>query len=272
MAHLGKTRVRAYSESMRRPMWFVCCAAAFALSVGPAVAAADPIQLTIHDGRVSLVAKDVTVRQILAEWARVGHTRVVNGERVPGGVVTIELTNVPEQEALDLLLRTAGGYIAAPRSTAVTDASRFDRILILPTTTAPAVTATARPAAPAPVFAPPVTPPIFTAAGAQRVLGPDGRPVPDDQDDAPPPQPYVPLPPGFDGPTPPPARAFTPPAPAPGGTIPGPGAAPGPGTTPGSGATRGPGAPTTTGVPVPGMIVPPVTPPGPKEVRPLTPP
>ena len=38
--------------------------------------------LSIHDGRVTLDAQDVTVRQILTEWARVGKTRIVNGERI----------------------------------------------------------------------------------------------------------------------------------------------------------------------------------------------
>ena len=36
------------------------------------------VQLTIQNGRVSLVAKDATVRQILTEWARVGDTKIVN--------------------------------------------------------------------------------------------------------------------------------------------------------------------------------------------------
>ncbi|PYQ78964.1 MAG: hypothetical protein DMG03_26995 [Acidobacteria bacterium] len=30
------------------------------------------VQLTLQNGRVSIVAKDATVRQILTEWARVG--------------------------------------------------------------------------------------------------------------------------------------------------------------------------------------------------------
>ena len=92
-------------------IWIV--AVAFAL---PAAATADPVQLTIQNGRVTLVAVNATVKQILAEWARIGRTRIVNGERVPGGLVTLQLTNVPEKEALDLLLRTAAGYIAAPRA------------------------------------------------------------------------------------------------------------------------------------------------------------
>ena len=58
----------------------------------------------MQDGRVSIVAKDATVRQILTEWARVGQTKIVNVERIPGGPMTIELTNVPEAHALEILL------------------------------------------------------------------------------------------------------------------------------------------------------------------------
>ena len=58
------------------------------------------VQLTIRNGQVSLVAKDATVRQILTEWARVGQTKIVNVERSPGGPITLELKDVPEQEAL----------------------------------------------------------------------------------------------------------------------------------------------------------------------------
>src|ERR1051326_9104186 len=78
------------------------------------------VQLTIHDGRVSLKAKDATVRQIMQEWARVGQTKIVNVERIPGGpIASLELNNVTEKEALDVLLRTVSGYIAAPRTTTV---------------------------------------------------------------------------------------------------------------------------------------------------------
>src|SRR5512142_1819437 len=77
------------------------------------------VQLSIADGRVSLVAKDATVRQILAEWARVGQTRIVNGERVPGGPITIELHDVSEARALDTILRTVSGYMAAPRESPI---------------------------------------------------------------------------------------------------------------------------------------------------------
>src|SRR5262247_2461091 len=98
-----------------------------------APAASADVQLSIRDGRVTIVAKDATVRQILIEWARVGRTKIVNVERIPGGPVTLELTNVPEEQALEVLLRSLSGYIAAPRPIAVENLSQFDRIVIMPT-------------------------------------------------------------------------------------------------------------------------------------------
>ena len=91
------------------------------------------VQLTVHNGRVTIVATDATVRQILAEWARVGQTRIVNAERLPGGPLTLRLTDVPEEQALDLLLRNVSGYMAARRVAADNALSRYDRILVMPT-------------------------------------------------------------------------------------------------------------------------------------------
>src|SRR5256885_4954198 len=81
-----------------------------------AAAASADVQLSMQNGRVTIVAKDASVRQILTEWARVGHTKIVNIERIPGGPMTLELRNVPESQALEVLLRTLSGYIAAPRA------------------------------------------------------------------------------------------------------------------------------------------------------------
>jgi hypothetical protein len=125
-------------------------------SLALAVPARADVQLTLRNGRVTLIAKDATVRQILAEWARVGKTKIVNAERVPGGPMTIELRDVPAAEALDVLLRSLSGYMAAPRTTATpADASVFDSIAVMPTvaSTAPRTSA---PSAPAPFSPPPV--------------------------------------------------------------------------------------------------------------------
>ena len=118
--------------------------------LGAATASAD-VQLSMQNGRVTIVAKDASVRQILTEWARVGHTQIVNVERIPGGPITLELRNVPESQALEILLRTLSGYIAAPRApeTAAATLSQYDRIIVMPTI-ASARAATAAP--PPPVF------------------------------------------------------------------------------------------------------------------------
>src|SRR6266536_2910986 len=101
-----------------------------------AASASAEVSVTLSGGRVSIVAKDATVRQILTEWARVGQTKIVNVERIPGGPVTIELTNVPEGQALDVLLRGVSGYMAAPRATAAANLSVFDRVIVMATSAA----------------------------------------------------------------------------------------------------------------------------------------
>jgi hypothetical protein len=134
------------------------------------------VQLSIQNGRVSLVAKDATVRQILTEWARVGQTKILNVERIPGGPLTLELTDVPEQEALDVLLRSISGYMAAPRAMASANLSRFDRIVVMPTTAPPRSAAASTPA---PTFAQPqFQPPQFQAPPAPEEDADDERPAP----------------------------------------------------------------------------------------------
>jgi hypothetical protein len=141
------------------------------------------------------------------------------------------------------LLRSTGGFMAAPRAVALADASRFDRLIILPTSAAPKADAT-RAAAPvfsAPRPAYPPSPAVAATPGVQQVIGADGLPVPDDQDDPAGTRPARPafssIPPGFS----PPPDDPQPPAPV---------------ATP----TATPTAP--MGVGVPGMIVPPPAPPG----------
>src|SRR5881628_4232215 len=107
-----------------------CAVLCVMAAVAPAYA---DVQIAMQNGRVSVVAKDATLRQILTEWARVGQTKIVNVERIPGGPMTLELTNVPEQQALDLLLRSVSGYMTAPRPVAVANLSQFDRVVVMPT-------------------------------------------------------------------------------------------------------------------------------------------
>jgi hypothetical protein len=126
-----------------------------AVSLLAASAFAD-VHLTMNDGRVSIVAKDATVRQILAEWGRVGQARIVNVDLVPGGPQTLELHDVAEAQALEVLLRSLSGYILAPRAVTAANLSTFDRIIIMPTLAGVRPAAqTASSAAPAPLPQPP---------------------------------------------------------------------------------------------------------------------
>src|SRR2546428_6060578 len=148
-----------------------CLVAALGLTASAAFA---EVKVTMQDGRVSIIAKDATVRQILTEWARVGQTKIVNVERIPGGPMTLELTNVPEQQALDLLLRSVSGYMTAPRPVAVANLSQFDRVVVMPTSVAPRPAMASQPATP--TFAQPQFTPPPQMAGDDDVD--DERPAP----------------------------------------------------------------------------------------------
>ena len=127
--------------------------------VVPGTAAAEELNLTIVNGRVTLIAQDVTVRQILAEWARVGETRIENGDKMLGPPVTLELRDVSESEAIETVLRSAAGYMVAPRAAGRAGASSYDRIVILATSQPPAVSAPLT--APTPLTPPLLAPPLF---------------------------------------------------------------------------------------------------------------
>ena len=105
-------------------------------------AQAQQIDLRIENGLVTLDAENAPVSMILSEWARVGATRVVNGELVGGDPVTLQLDDVPEAEALDIVLRGAGGYVIAIRPVGGDGASVFDRIMVLASSDAPAASRT----------------------------------------------------------------------------------------------------------------------------------
>jgi hypothetical protein len=116
-------------------------AAAVAVSLPARPAAAGVLKLSMQNGRVTIVADNVPLRQILQEWARVGQTKIVNGDKMSGGNISLQLIDAPERDALDILLRSASGYIAAPRAVPVENAAVFDRVTIMPTSRAPAATA-----------------------------------------------------------------------------------------------------------------------------------
>jgi hypothetical protein len=163
-------------------------------AIGTAVpASAGELTLAFKDGRVTLKAVDTPLRQILQEWARLGQTRIVGLEKLTGGPLTLELVDVPEKQALEILLRPIAGYLAAPRAVVVSPAmSRFDRLALLPTSVASTAPLAPRPTAMAPAPAPAANPfpdriqlandegPEPTEAptpGGVPVFNPNGEPV-----------------------------------------------------------------------------------------------
>jgi hypothetical protein len=113
----------------------VALAALLFWCAGPVSAQA--VKLEFHDGRVNLTTQNASLRAILNEWARLGGTQVVNAERLTGAPVTLQLTDVPEMQALDIILRGVSGFALAARTEGTPGASMYDRIMILPTSVAP---------------------------------------------------------------------------------------------------------------------------------------
>lgn len=157
-------------------------AAIVAVALLPARADAQNLKLQIQDGRVTLEAQNVPVRQILAEWARVGGAKIVNGEKVAGAPLTLQLQAMPERQALDIILRGVSGYMLAARQVG-TGVSAFDRIMILPTSSAP------RNAGPAPggnAFGRPMPQPAMPVQAdpvEEEVVASDGDEVDNDTDE-----------------------------------------------------------------------------------------
>ncbi len=154
-----------------------------------ATAGETKLSLTLSDGRATLIAQDVPVRQILDEWARVGKTTIVNGDKLAGPPITVQLVDRPEAEVLEVILRAASGYIAAPRDGAApAGPSMFAKVMILPVSRGP-VGATVG-----------TTPPAFGSRG-NPAAQPMPVPVNDDDDNDAPPPPIINGPPGV-GPQP----------------------------------------------------------------------
>jgi hypothetical protein len=207
------------------------------LTSGSPAYAAGPVQVSMHDGRVSIDATEVPLTQILEEWTKAGGPRFVNAGNLNPAPTTIQLSDVPEKEALAILLRPTSGFLAVERTAAAPQLSRFDRVMIMPGTPLPT---SAMPTRPTPLPLPVAPAATAMPNGVAPVMGTDGQPVPDDQQ----PAPFVPRPQ--------PVNAPPQPAPMP---------MPLPQTAPPAGvAPAGPppaGAPTPSGAAAPGIIIPP---------------
>lgn len=88
-------------------------------------------------GRVTLVAHQVTVRDILAEWARQCGCLIVNAARLGGEplAVPVQFEHARQSDVLETLLRQAAGYVLTPKQAGSQSVSNYETIYILATST-----------------------------------------------------------------------------------------------------------------------------------------
>jgi hypothetical protein len=154
---------------------------ALLVTLHPALAAAQAshVSLVIDDRGVTLDARDAPLRDILAEWSRVGGTKVLNAETLDPRPVTISLSGIGERQALDILLRDIGGYILSARKADQHTASQFAGLVVVAARAAAVTSVRPAPFAARPAFvlsepAPEVEP--DDAAPEPVVVAPQPRP------------------------------------------------------------------------------------------------
>lgn len=141
-----------------------------AMLILPAASAgAQHVSIDLRAGNVTLVATNVTLDEILAEWSKVGSLKVVSprGEAIGGARVTMVLRDMTERQALETLLRGLSGYVVSARRDPSTGSSAFEQILILPTS-APAASIGAGAAARVRPLAQPPAPGVIIRTDGSR--------------------------------------------------------------------------------------------------------
>jgi hypothetical protein len=119
---------------------FVLAMSSTAAGLAAQTATPRKLELTFEaDRRVTLSAQNVTVSEILAEWARRCGCYVVNASRLTGGpiLVPVQFTQATQAEVLESLLRQAAGYVLTP-SRSGTGVSSYETIYVLATSIASA--------------------------------------------------------------------------------------------------------------------------------------
>lgn len=112
------------------------CSAARTLYVAAALLAAAPAagqapEVSFAAGRVTITAQAAPLAAVLDAWERRGDARFVDAARLPEQSVTVQLVDVSELDALRVLLRSAGGYVAIPKAVPAPGTSAYDRVLIM---------------------------------------------------------------------------------------------------------------------------------------------
>jgi len=97
------------------------------------------------DGRVNLKAQGVTIREILAEWARQCGCYIVNAQGITGGPIALpfQFDHATQRQVLESLLRQVSGFTLTPKREGSTSVSMYETIYITPTSVASQSTYTA---------------------------------------------------------------------------------------------------------------------------------
>jgi hypothetical protein len=146
------------------------------------------LDVSFNNGNVTILAENVTLREIMAEWGRKGGSRIVNAEKLGGTAIPyIEFKDQPEVVVLRSLLRDVPGYGAAPRIAPAANASSLEAVFILATRAVPVSGASAAPPAAQPIqqatpppaqqFEPPPQPAPRVIEGSPDSQLPPVRPV-----------------------------------------------------------------------------------------------
>ena len=169
------------------PALAVMALSASAVAAQTAVPAAPGVSLVIREGKVTLRAEQASLRQILAEWERQGQVKVVGADKLTGAPVTMTLVDVPEKQALEIVMRGVPGYMAIDRvaqaESAPAGPSRYDRVVVMAraATPVPAAASGAARGMPSPAQPPaafqqtmPEMPQVFAAPAADDGLVANG--------------------------------------------------------------------------------------------------
>jgi hypothetical protein len=115
------------------------------------------LDLKFNNGLVTLQAQNVTVRDVLAEWARLCECQVIGAEKITNAPLTmpVQYVNQPEAVIMKSLLNpgtiqgsVSGGYVFVPRGPGETGASVYASIRIAPVSHPTAVNYSMQPSSP----------------------------------------------------------------------------------------------------------------------------
>lgn len=137
---------------LRAVLLLAACTALFA---APVQARAGEVRVSFANGRVTIIAENATLPDILNEWSRVGGSTFVNVDKItPSELLTLRIENETELRAIDILLRSTAGYVVGPQARTSTSVSAVTRVLIMPGRRPQEYPAPLVSAAPAPVANP----------------------------------------------------------------------------------------------------------------------